>query len=494
MPSNVKAAKKNGLCDTKEEIGINWTTTIRLYNENSKATYIYTSKNKKIATVSKKGVIKGKKAGKTTIAVTQKLNNKKTKIGTVTVYIKKAYIYNYVKKDNWISNQTGWVKNVGSTFAPNEYIGYMNKKAVYKVYSSNSSKLPITTKGAVKDVKGTGEVMLTFKETYKGKTSTVGSIQVELHSPSYTGDAEVEIGKNEIFDVSEYLNAVGAYALSIYDEQTKNDELGDINDSDDDFDYDVLKSVVDADGSWDGLLKGAESGTRWIYLFTYNYNTKKYETTPFASFSITVNVVENLDKIELDFDKNTSDYSDKYTKDNDTYKMKMDNFELLKVYQSPFNYAENIEVTSSAPDVVSVSFDRCTTYDKQNGYIGKIALNPLKTGNTVITLKSANVERTFNVVVEESKYYNTDDEYFVSFALDQAIPVAYYEDGDLNLEPEDNCYISDFIYNVAGNKIIGIEACVYNDRMGKKTFTVLNKGKEIKKFTLNFEMNFDRFY
>ena len=205
-------------------------------------------------------------------------------------------------------------------------------------------------------------------------------------------------------------------------------------------------------------------------------------------------MVENLDKIELDFDKNTSDYSDKYTKDNDTYKMKMDNFELLKVYQSPFNYAENIEVTSSAPDVVSVSFDRCTTYDKQNGYIGKIALNPLKTGNTVITLKSANVERTFNVVVEESKYYNTDDEYFVSFALDQAIPVAYYEDGDLNLEPEDNCYISDFIYNVAGNKIIGIEACVYNDRMGKKTFTVLNKGKEIKKFTLNFEMNFDRFY
>lgn len=101
----------------------------------------------------------------------------------------------------------------------------MNKKAVYKVYSSNSSKLPITTKGAVKDVKGTGKVKLTFKETYKGKTRTVGSIQVELLSPSYTGDAKIEIGKNELFDVSKYLSAVGVYAISMYDEQMKNDEL-----------------------------------------------------------------------------------------------------------------------------------------------------------------------------------------------------------------------------------------------------------------------------
>lgn len=201
--------------------------------------------------------------------------------------------------------------------------------------------------------------------------------------------------------------------------------------------------------------------------------------------------MENLDEIELDFDKNTSDYSDKYTKDNDTYRMKMNNFELLKVYQSPFNYAEDIEVTSSAPDVVSVSFDRCTTYDKQNGYIGKIALNPLKTGNTVITLKSSNVERTFNVVVEETKYYNTGDEYSVSFALDEEIPA---DDNDLKLKSnsEGNGYINSFIYNVAGDKIIGIEACVYDYAdTGKMTFTVLNKGKEIKKFTLNFD-RFDK--
>lgn len=48
----------------------------------------YKSKSKKIATVSKKGVIKGKKAGKTTITVTSK-KNKKAK-AKVTVTVKKA--------------------------------------------------------------------------------------------------------------------------------------------------------------------------------------------------------------------------------------------------------------------------------------------------------------------------------------------------------------------------------------------------------------------
>lgn len=50
LPSIVEAAEKTGLWETKDEIGVNWTTTISLYNKNSKATYIYTSKNKKMAT------------------------------------------------------------------------------------------------------------------------------------------------------------------------------------------------------------------------------------------------------------------------------------------------------------------------------------------------------------------------------------------------------------------------------------------------------------
>lgn len=426
VPSNAEAATKTKLDYNSGTIAVNETWDIYLKNKNSKATYSYTSKNKKIATVSKKGVVKGVKAGKTTIAVTQKLKKKQTKVGTFTVTVKKAFIYDNVKEDNWIANQTGWVKSDPYTFEPSEYIAYMNKKAVYKVYSSNSSKLSITTKGVVKDVKGTGKVKLIFKETYKGKTSTIGSVKVELRSPSYTGDADIELGKNELFNVDKYLSAVGAYSIFLYDEQKKNDEFGDINDADDEDgegEDDVLKYVLDSNGDWNGSLKGAESGTRWIYLFAYNYNTKKYETTPFASFSITVNAVENLDKIELDFDKNVSNYSDKYTKENDTYKMKTDNFEVLKVYQSPFNYAEDIEVTSSAPDVVSVSFERCTIYDKQDGYIGQIALNPLNAGNTVITLKSAGVERTFNVAVEEAKYDINSSKNYISVALDEAIPL-----------------------------------------------------------------------
>ena len=72
---NVSAAKKVKLNKTKATIYVGKTVTLKL--KNNKAKVKWSSSNKKIATVSKKGKVKGKRAGKATI--TAKVGKKKYK-------------------------------------------------------------------------------------------------------------------------------------------------------------------------------------------------------------------------------------------------------------------------------------------------------------------------------------------------------------------------------------------------------------------------------
>ena len=73
--TNVSAAKKVKLNKTKATIYVGKTVTLKLKNNKKKVKW--TTSNKKIATVSKKGKVKGKKAGKVTI--TAKVGKKKYK-------------------------------------------------------------------------------------------------------------------------------------------------------------------------------------------------------------------------------------------------------------------------------------------------------------------------------------------------------------------------------------------------------------------------------
>ncbi len=73
--TNVSAAKKVKLNKTKATIYVEKTVTLKLKNNKKKVKW--TTSNKKIATVSKKGKVKGKKAGKVTI--TAKVGKKKYK-------------------------------------------------------------------------------------------------------------------------------------------------------------------------------------------------------------------------------------------------------------------------------------------------------------------------------------------------------------------------------------------------------------------------------
>lgn len=62
--------------------------TITINNKQAKATYTFKSANKKIATVTKAGVITGKKIGATSITVTETYNKKKTIVGKVQVTVR----------------------------------------------------------------------------------------------------------------------------------------------------------------------------------------------------------------------------------------------------------------------------------------------------------------------------------------------------------------------------------------------------------------------
>lgn len=68
---SAQAAKKATLKTKKINVMVGKTKKITI-KKVKKCSYLFKSKNKKIATVTKKGVVKGKKAGKTTIIVKQK--------------------------------------------------------------------------------------------------------------------------------------------------------------------------------------------------------------------------------------------------------------------------------------------------------------------------------------------------------------------------------------------------------------------------------------
>ena len=89
------AQKKATLKTKKVTIYIGKTKTIKINNKKSTKKYVFSSNRKKIATVSSKGLIKGKKAGKAVIMVKEKNKKGKAKtrtVGKVNVTVKKAKV------------------------------------------------------------------------------------------------------------------------------------------------------------------------------------------------------------------------------------------------------------------------------------------------------------------------------------------------------------------------------------------------------------------
>ena len=143
---------------------------IYIDNEKADAKYTITSKDKKIAKVNKYGEIIGVSLGKTTVNITEKYKGKVKTVGKVSITV------------------------VGPKFDAKEIsigvndrrgipIIYYNNKAKYTYKSSDSSIVKLDKYGLATGLKwGSADISVT--ETYKGKTTELGSIKVSV-VPAY---------------------------------------------------------------------------------------------------------------------------------------------------------------------------------------------------------------------------------------------------------------------------------------------------------------------
>lgn len=118
---NAQAANKASLKTKKITIKAGQTKKIAIKGKNKKATYSFKSNKKKIASVSKKGVVKGLKAGKATITVTEKIKKKKRTLGKVSVTVKKTskpQVTPTKKPDNTPNNTPGTTPDVTPDVTP----------------------------------------------------------------------------------------------------------------------------------------------------------------------------------------------------------------------------------------------------------------------------------------------------------------------------------------------------------------------------------------
>lgn len=86
--TDASAAKKAKLAKKTLTVKVGKTAKIKIKNRVKKAKYTFKSKKAATASVNKKGVVKGKKAGSTKITVTEKKGKKSRKVGVVKVNVK----------------------------------------------------------------------------------------------------------------------------------------------------------------------------------------------------------------------------------------------------------------------------------------------------------------------------------------------------------------------------------------------------------------------
>jgi hypothetical protein len=184
VPVSTEAASKAYINDETVKIGINQTITYSYYLiKRSKASYSFSSSKPSVAKVDAKGKVTGLKVGTTKIKITEKYNGKSKSIGTATIAVKKACLY----EDSYyeLETESGYYSKNKEKFAFKNWIMYQNPKATYTISSSNTKKVKISSKGVITYAKGVNGDKLYFivKETYKGKTRTVGKIEATFYEP-----------------------------------------------------------------------------------------------------------------------------------------------------------------------------------------------------------------------------------------------------------------------------------------------------------------------
>lgn len=212
---------------------------IFIKNMRDDAVYTYTSANKKIATVNEYGIIKGVAKGKTTIMVKETLNKKTTEVGKITVNVVGPKLH--AKK-----------MDVGIESGTYVQIDYMNWNAEYTYKSSDSKTVKVDQYGYITGVKY-GKATVTVTEKYKGKSTKVGTITVNVVNGKLA-DKEITIPVSSYSSASVIIDCYNPKATYSY--KSANSKIAKVSKS--------------------GEITGVKKGTTTIAVTeTYNKKTVK---------------------------------------------------------------------------------------------------------------------------------------------------------------------------------------------------------------------------
>lgn len=172
----VSAAAKPTLSAKAKTISVGDKTTLTVKNKPAKATYSFTSSNKKVATVTKSGAVTGKKVGTTTITCNVKNGSKTTKLTTKITVVQ--------SKDAGTKTITA---GETATLKVNQYKG-----AKYYWKSTNTAVASVNSKGVVTAKKaGTATIRVRVdstnakyiaKYTVKVNTTKTVATQAQLNA------------------------------------------------------------------------------------------------------------------------------------------------------------------------------------------------------------------------------------------------------------------------------------------------------------------------
>ncbi|WP_167957259.1 Ig-like domain-containing protein [Anaerosporobacter faecicola] len=354
---------------------------IYVNNMVKKATYSYVSSNKKIVTVDKKGSLTGIKAGKAKVTVYQTYKKKKIKVGTCTVTVKKANVVSYLKEEP-LYVPIGKEYYAGYQLNLNDFscIDYPNNQATYTYYSSNKSIVKVTKTGLVEAYK-TGVVDITIKETYKKKTRTVGSFQMEVKEPELEGkDQTVEYVLNNTYAMNLGIY-YAPYYLYIPDSSVDSKNL-------------PIEYIYDEEtGNWSGYVKAIKEGT--VKINVYGSTTPIDEKADYSKYyvgSFTVKVVKKpATGMEL-YNLEGGTLSDKLTLLSGEYDGCIGLLE-------PDETSDVITATSSDPSVVQIYAldDDMLAFGYPISYIVFMAIKP---GKATITITTGTIKKEVEITVD----------------------------------------------------------------------------------------------
>ena len=331
------------------------------------ATYTFTSSNSKVVSVKASGTkafLTGLKAGTATITVNQKLKGKTTKVGTCKVTVKNAIVH----------QDSIPVLPLGTSYGnePLEF-SYRNNSATY-TYVSNSKNFSM--KENIKKFDGMnfishsftakepGTYTITVKETYNKITRTVGTIKYTVKKATVESESEIDLG-----DSTWVFALINNYRTDVYYYILPEDNG-------------VLETYTNGDSVY---LKGKKVGTANVKV--YENAQSADESKLLGTCKVTVKEVVLVD-LDLDFD-DTEVYVD-----DDPIEFSVD--------KRPSNALEEIIVTSSNPDVATVS-----GLDED----GNGTITPVSAGTTEIKITCGNITKTQTItVLDDDEEDDEDDE------------------------------------------------------------------------------------